>query len=84
VNNKRSWVIHGPQASGKTTHAKELAAMLGLRKIVDDWDGTARTFVKLNALHLTNASKFLKTSSTPTMHITEALLQLNKHRKSKS
>ncbi|HED4877799.1 TPA: hypothetical protein R4K21_003632 [Stenotrophomonas maltophilia] len=36
---KRSIVIYGPQACGKSRHAQRLREHFGLQDVVDDWDG---------------------------------------------
>lgn len=47
-----SVLLAASQGSGKTQHASALAAMLGLKTVVDGWDG--RSPVPENALVLTN------------------------------
>lgn len=34
---QKSHLVHGPQACGKTTNARAIAAVLGLSNILDDW-----------------------------------------------
>ena len=36
---KRSIVIYGPQACGKSSQAQRLREHFGLQDVVDDWDG---------------------------------------------
>ena len=35
--NNKSWILYGPKACGKTTHAHEIANALGMSHIEDDW-----------------------------------------------
>ena len=51
---QKSWIVYGPQGTGKTMHGPAIAKALGLRNIVDEWDGKETTFKALNTLHLTN------------------------------
>ena len=55
--------IVGAQGCGKTTHALKIARALGLRAVIDDWDGHPATFRPLDTLHLTNDPNW---SRTPT------------------
>lgn len=71
---QKSWVVHGPQASGKTTHAKQIAAALGLSNIVDDWDGAAKSYKAMDTLHLTNQVHFFH--GRRVMRIEDALAKL--------
>jgi hypothetical protein len=49
---EESWIVYGPQGSGKTLHRHAIAKALGLRFIVDEWDEREDTFEPLNTLHL--------------------------------
>lgn len=33
----KSWILYGPQGSGKNRHAPAIAKVLGLSKVVEDW-----------------------------------------------
>lgn len=48
-----SKVVYGPQGCGKTLNAEKIAKALGMKYIIDDWDGQRRTFASPNTLHLT-------------------------------
>ena len=72
---KKSWIVYGPPASGKTRNAKAIAAHLGLSRIVDEWDGKSRSFVANNTLHLTNETT-AAAHSRRSMSIAEALSKL--------
>lgn len=50
---KRSVIVYGPKASGKTRHAEALRKHFGMQRIVDNWDGS-RPYPSFNALVLTN------------------------------
>jgi hypothetical protein len=52
---KRSVIVHGPMACGKTRNAKALAEHFGLTTIIDDWDGRQRV-PSVGALVLTNVN----------------------------
>lgn len=49
---EKSWILHGPQGSGKTRIAAELAAALGLSHVHDEWDGRQATFSTVDTLHV--------------------------------
>lgn len=49
---EKSWIVYGPQGTGKTLHRHAIAKALGLRFIVDEWDEREDTFEPLNTLHL--------------------------------
>jgi predicted ATPase len=49
---QKSYIVHGPQGSGKSLHAKAIAKALGLSKIKDEWDGTQRSWKPTNTLYL--------------------------------
>ena len=49
------FVLIGPQGSGKSQHAGEIARLLGATQIVEDWDGVAA--VPPGALALTNSQR---------------------------
>lgn len=54
VPNGKSWLVHGPQACGKTRNARAIADALGLPEILDDWQPgmpvpTTKTLVLTNA-----------------------------------
>ena len=49
---EKSWIVYGPQGSGKTLHRDAIAKALGLRYIVDEWDERKDTFAATNTLHL--------------------------------
>lgn len=49
---EKSWIVYGPQGSGKTLHRHAIAKALGLRFIVDEWDEREETFEPRNTLHL--------------------------------
>lgn len=46
------FVLSGPQGSGKSRHAAEIARLLGATSIVDEWDGVSP--VPAGALALTS------------------------------
>ena len=50
---QKSWIIYGPQGTGKTLHAPAIAKALGLARIKDGWDGRQSTFDLTDTLHLT-------------------------------
>lgn len=50
----KSWIVYGPQGTGKTLYAKEIARKLGLKKIVEDWMPGMR-FNEHDTLYLTIA-----------------------------
>lgn len=50
---KRTYILTGPQAIGKTTAARQLASILGCARVVDDWNGGDP--VEAGALTITNA-----------------------------
>lgn len=37
ANAQLSWILYGPQGSGKSRHADRIARSLGLRHILEDW-----------------------------------------------
>lgn len=52
--NGKSWLVHGPEGCGKTTHARAIADALGLTDILDDWHPgmkvpTTKTLVLTNS-----------------------------------
>lgn len=49
---KKSVVVYGPMACGKTRNAEKLRAHFGLDRVVDDWDG--KQFEDEGVLYLTN------------------------------
>lgn len=54
IPNGKSWLVHGPQACGKTRNARAIADALGLPEILDDWQPgmpvpTTKTLVLTNA-----------------------------------
>lgn len=49
-----SIIVHGPQGCGKTRNALKLAAAFGLKRILDNYQGTVKDVPKQNALILTN------------------------------
>ncbi len=51
---KPSWIVYGQQDTGKTLHARAIARALGVRYIVDEWDGQPATYQPRNTLHLIN------------------------------
>jgi hypothetical protein len=50
-----SYIVHCPAGCGKTANAEEIAAALGLKCIVDGWDGDRKTFTPFDTLFITNA-----------------------------
>ena len=49
-----SYIVHGPAGCGKATNAASIAAALGLKHIVDEWDGDRKTFTPFDTLFITN------------------------------
>jgi DNA polymerase III gamma/tau subunit len=54
ANHSKSWILYGPQGSGKTLNARAIADHLNLLCISDDWDGHEKTFMPFGTLHITN------------------------------
>jgi len=52
---EKSWIVYGPQGSGKTMHAPAICKALRLnpKRTVDEWDGRQCTFKPTQTLHLT-------------------------------
>lgn len=50
---QHTYILTGPQAIGKTTAARQLAAILGCTHVVDDWNGSDA--IQPGALAITNA-----------------------------
>jgi len=56
---RRSVIIYGPQACGKTRNADKLRAAFGLNLVIDDWDGR-EPFSAVGTLVLTNDEQAAK------------------------
>jgi len=48
----KSWILHGPQGTGKTLHAPSIARLLDLPIIDDERDLRARSFRPFGVLHI--------------------------------
>lgn len=69
----KSYILYGPQGSGKNLIAPELAKVLGLSRIEDDWDGRARSFRAVDTLHITNdRPAFVGPDARRVLSVTEA------------
>ncbi|MDH4873042.1 AAA family ATPase [Pseudomonas sp. BN515] len=51
---QKSWLVHGPQGCGKTTHARAIADAMGLKHVFDGWEPGMRA-PATDHLVLTNA-----------------------------
>lgn len=69
----KSWIVYGPQGTGKTLHARAIAKALGLRFIVDEWDERQDTLAPLDTLHLAIELPAWARTSRRVMTISEAL-----------
>lgn len=67
-------IIHGPQASGKTTHARRFMQHYGCSRVVDDWDG--RSALQPGTLALTNECPPFNLSGAQVIDIKRALREL--------
>ena len=48
-----SWIIWGPQGTGKPGVAKRWAERYGLRHVLDKWDGSLATYRMYDTVHIT-------------------------------
>lgn len=67
-------IIHGPQASGKTTHARQLMRHYGCVRVIDDWDGKRK--LRPKTLALTTESPPFATKGAIVISIERALREL--------
>jgi len=49
-----SWIIWGPQGTGKTEVAKCWAERYGLRHVLDEWDGSLASYRRYDTVHITS------------------------------
>jgi replication-associated recombination protein RarA len=72
---QKSWIVYGPQGSGKTMHARAIAGALGLdpARTVDEWDGRQCTFKGADTLHLTTDLPAWAEGSRRVLSIDQAL-----------
>lgn len=78
---EKSWIVYGPQGSGKTMHAPAICKALRLdpKRTVDDWDGRQCTFKPTGTLHLTTGLPIWAEGGRRVLSIDQAL-QLLKER----
>jgi len=71
----RSVVIYGPQLCGKHANAQELREHLGLRAVIEDWDGHS-SYPLEDTLVLTENPDAIADSSSKVMHHGWAMREL--------
>lgn len=69
----KSWILHGPQGSGKTKHADAIAKALGVTKIKDEWNGRLVTFSELDTLHICDELPLWANKNRRVLTMTEAM-----------
>lgn len=69
----KSWIVYGPQGIGKTRNAGRLARALGMKHIVEDWDGRTKTFKPADTLHITHTLPVAFANSPNAMHYDDAI-----------
>lgn len=67
-------IIYGPQGSGKTRYASQIAKHYGKRKIIDDADQNTLRTLPANAIAFTNEVP----QGMSYLHIDEALREINR------
>ena len=72
---EKSWIVYGPQGSGKTMHAPAICKALRLdpTRTIDDWDGRQATFKPKQTLHLTHGLPAWAEGSRRVLSIDQAL-----------
>jgi len=53
-SDQKSYILYGPEGCGKTKNAEAIANRLGLKTIVDNWDGDPTSYRMTNILYITN------------------------------
>jgi hypothetical protein len=75
---KGTVIVHGPMASGKTTHATQLMRLYGCAQLKDGWDGYS--LLKAGTLALTNWEPPYTMPAASVFTIREALADLELER----
>lgn len=74
-----SYIVHGPAGCGKTTNAAAIAGALGLKHIVDGWDGDRKTFTPFDTLFITNTPPARAAASSRLISYDEAMRVTARH-----
>ena len=75
---EKSWIVYGPQGTGKTLHASAICKALGLdpKRTIDEWDGRQCSFKPAGTLHLTTHLPAWAEGSRRALSIEQALARV--------